>query len=85
MSAVFAPNVGRHFYNPKSVSIQRLMDENDHIIQLIADLSKKAYFEEAAKMQVILQRNICHLVSLADQQRLDEAVASMRSQNDGPK
>ncbi|OON14635.1 SSXT protein [Opisthorchis viverrini] len=75
MSAVFAPNTSS-FINPTSMSVQRLLDENDHIIQLIAELSRKGNLEEAAQMQLILQRNIIHLVSMVDHQKLAESTAT---------
>ncbi|KAG5454369.1 hypothetical protein CSKR_201990 [Clonorchis sinensis] len=77
MSAVFAPNTSSFITNPTSMSVQRLLDENDHIIQLIAELSRKGNLEEAAQMQLILQRNIIHLVSMVDHQKLAESATAI--------
>ncbi|KAF7232372.1 hypothetical protein EG68_09552 [Paragonimus skrjabini miyazakii] len=78
MSAVFAPDPTIYSVNPNSVSVQRLLDENDHIIQLIAELSRKGNLEEAAQLQLVLQRNIVFLVSMVDQQKMEHS-RSMQS------
>ncbi|KAF8570645.1 hypothetical protein P879_05788 [Paragonimus westermani] len=73
MSAVFAPDPTIYSVNPNSVSVQRLLDENDHIIQLVAELSRKGNLEEAAQLQLVLQRNIVYLVSMVDQQKMERS------------
>ncbi|KAA0200359.1 hypothetical protein FBUS_10242 [Fasciolopsis buskii] len=82
MSAVFCPELPRHSLDPGSTSVKRLLDENEYIIQLIAELSRKGHFVEAAQMQQILHRNLTYLVSLVDRQNLEETNANSMDTRD---
>ncbi|TPP60731.1 hypothetical protein FGIG_07886 [Fasciola gigantica] len=64
MSAVFCSDLPRQSLDPESTGVKRLLDENEYMIQLISELSRKGNFVEAAQMQQILQRNLTYLVSL---------------------
>ncbi|VDP82417.1 unnamed protein product [Echinostoma caproni] len=79
MSAVFSSDVSHPLPDPESTSVKRLLDENEYIIQLISELSRKGNFVEAAQMQLILQRNLTYLVSLVDRQSLEEISSSLES------
>uniref|UniRef100_A0AA85JHS3 SS18 N-terminal domain-containing protein n=1 Tax=Trichobilharzia regenti TaxID=157069 RepID=A0AA85JHS3_TRIRE len=70
-TAAIALLVLEYVIDEEAVSVVRLLDENDHIIELIADFIKKGRFSEAAQMQGILQRNLVYLVSLVDQYNLN--------------
>ncbi|CAH8452021.1 unnamed protein product [Heterobilharzia americana] len=71
MSGVFAQKSARYVIAEEATSPKRLLDENEHIIELIADLTKKGRFRESVQMQTVLQRNLVYLVSLVDQNNLN--------------
>ncbi|THD21630.1 hypothetical protein D915_007550 [Fasciola hepatica] len=81
MSAVFCSDLPRQSLDPESIGVKRLLDENEYMIQLISELSRKGNFVEAAQMQQILQRNLTYLVSLVDRQNLEETCARLESAN----
>ncbi|KAH8849021.1 SS18-like protein [Schistosoma japonicum] len=71
MSGVFAQNSSRYVIAHEATSAKRLLDENEHIIELVADLARKGRFRESVQLQTVLQRNLVYLVSLVDQNNLD--------------
>ncbi|CAH8823636.1 unnamed protein product [Trichobilharzia szidati] len=81
MSGVFVANPARYVIAEEAVSVERLLDENEHIIELIADFVKKGRFYEAVQMQTILQRNLVYLVSLVDQYNLNASESAENTDN----
>ncbi|XP_076804121.1 uncharacterized protein LOC143448320 [Clavelina lepadiformis] len=67
MSVAFVPQNVR---NPKtavsSETIQKLLDENCHLIQCIADYQSKGKMQECAQYQQVLHRNLVWLATVAD-------------------
>ncbi|CAI2725796.1 unnamed protein product [Schistosoma spindalis] len=71
MSGAFAQNSSRYVIAHEATSAKRLLDENEHIIELVSDLARKGRFREAVQLQAVLQRNLVYLVSSVDQNNLD--------------
>lgn len=71
MSGAFAQNSSRYVIAHEATSAKRLLDENEHIIELVADLARKGRFRESVQLQAVLQRNLVYLASLVDQNNLD--------------
>ncbi|XP_018645031.1 hypothetical protein Smp_026830.1 [Schistosoma mansoni] len=70
MSGAFAQNSSRYVIAHEATSAKRV-NENEHIIELVADLARKGRFRESVQLQAVLQRNLVYLVSLVDQNNLD--------------
>ncbi|CAH8470182.1 unnamed protein product [Schistosoma turkestanicum] len=70
MSGAFAQNNSRYVIAQEATSVKRLLDENEHIIELVSDLTRKGRFRESVQLQTVLQRNLVYLVSLVDQNNL---------------
>lgn len=65
MSATFAQRAGpRPPPDPKQ--IQRLLDENGHLIQTIQEYQSKGKAQEVMQYQTQLHRNLVFLATLAD-------------------
>ncbi|CAH8486249.1 unnamed protein product [Schistosoma intercalatum] len=71
MSGAFAQNSSRYVIANEATSAKRLLDENEHIIELVSDLARKGRFRESVQLQAVLQRNLVYLVSSVDQNNLD--------------
>ncbi|CAH8491976.1 unnamed protein product [Schistosoma bovis] len=71
MSGAFAQNSSRYVIAHEATSAKRLLDENEHIIELVSDLARKGRFRESVQLQAVLQRNLVYLVSSVDQNNLD--------------
>ncbi|CAE1276159.1 SS18 [Acanthosepion pharaonis] len=51
---------------PNSNTIQKMLDENIHLIQVIVDYQNKGRASECAQYQVMLHRNLVYLATVAD-------------------
>ncbi|CAH8493681.1 unnamed protein product [Schistosoma haematobium] len=71
MSGAFAQNSSRYVIAHEATSAKRLLDENEHIIELVSDLARKGRFRDSVQLQAVLQRNLVYLVSSVDQNNLD--------------
>ncbi|CAH8486263.1 unnamed protein product [Schistosoma haematobium] len=71
MSGAFAQNSSRYVIAHEATGAKRLLDENEHIIELVSDLARKGRFRESVQLQAVLQRNLVYLVSSVDQNNLD--------------
>ncbi|CAH8490408.1 unnamed protein product [Schistosoma bovis] len=71
MSGAFAQNSSRYVIAHEATSAKRLLDENEHIIELVSDLARKGRFRESVQLQAVLQRNLVYLVSSVDQNNLN--------------
>ncbi|RTG81938.1 uncharacterized protein DC041_0007950 [Schistosoma bovis] len=63
MSQAFAQNSSRYVIAHEATSAKRLLDENEHIIDLVSDLARKGRFREPVQLQAVLERNVVYLVS----------------------
>lgn len=67
MSAVFVPqNVRGNKGQVSQETIQKLLDENSHLIQCIVDNQSKGKIRECAQYQQVLHRNLVWLATVAD-------------------
>lgn len=64
MSLTFAQRGGRPPPNP--AQIQKMLDENGHLIQTIQEYQNKGKAQECLQYQQILHRNLVYLASIAD-------------------
>lgn len=64
MSLTFAQRGNRPPPNP--AQIQKMLDENGHLIQTIQDYQSKGKAQECMQYQQILHRNLVYLASIAD-------------------
>lgn len=64
MSVVFAPRGNRPPPNP--AQIQKMLDENAHLIQTIQEYQAKGQLMECHQYQQVLHRNLVYLASVAD-------------------
>lgn len=51
---------------PNPAQIQKMLDENGHLIQTIQDYQSKGKIQECIQHQQILHRNLVYLASIAD-------------------
>ncbi|VDP59267.1 unnamed protein product [Schistosoma curassoni] len=71
MSGAFAQNSSRYVISHEATSAKRLLDDNEHTIELVSDLARKRRFRESVQLQNVLQRNLVCLLSSVDQNNLD--------------
>lgn len=64
MSVAFAPRGNRPPLSP--AQIQKMLDENAHLIQTIQDYQAKGQLMECHQYQQVLHRNLVYLASIAD-------------------
>lgn len=64
MSLTFAQRSNRA--PPTPSQIQKMLDENGHLIQTIQDYQNKGKVQECIQYQQILHRNLIYLASVAD-------------------
>lgn len=64
MSLTFAQRGNRPPPNP--AQIQKMLDENGHLIQTIQEYQNKGKAQESMQYQSILHRNLVYLASIAD-------------------
>lgn len=64
MSLTFAQRTARPPPNP--AQIQKMLDENGHLIQTIQDYQSKGKAQEVVQYQQVLHRNLVYLASIAD-------------------
>lgn len=64
MSLAFAQRGARPPPNP--AQIQKMLDENCHLIQTIQDYQSKGKAQEVLQYQQVLHRNLVYLASIAD-------------------
>lgn len=64
MSLTFAQRGQRPPPNP--TTIQKMLDENGHLIQTIQEYQSKGKAQESMQYQTILHRNLVYLASIAD-------------------
>lgn len=64
MSVAFAPRGNRPQLSP--AQIQKMLDENAHLIQTIQDYQAKGQLMECHQYQQVLHRNLVYLASIAD-------------------
>ncbi|VDO00927.1 unnamed protein product [Rodentolepis nana] len=55
--------------NPSQFTVDRIMDENDFLLDIINKKLNSGDFEEAVSFQKILQRNLIFLMQLKSQSR----------------
>lgn len=66
-AACFAPTQrGGPRQPPDPKTIQRLLDENGHLIQTIQEYQSKGKSQEVIQLQTTLHRNLVFLATLAD-------------------
>ena len=63
MSMTFAQRGSK---TPTTAQIQKLLDENGHLIQTIQDYQNKGKVQECMQYQQVLHRNLVYLASIAD-------------------
>uniref|UniRef100_V9KW02 Protein SSXT n=1 Tax=Callorhinchus milii TaxID=7868 RepID=V9KW02_CALMI len=66
MSVVFVPPRLRGKYEINPSTIQRLLDENNQLIQCIVEYQNKGKAAECTQYQQILHRNLIYLATIAD-------------------
>lgn len=81
MSLAFAPRGQRPPPNP--AQIQKMLDENGHLIQTIQEYQSKGKAQESMQYQSILHRNLVHLASIADSNQNIHALLPV-SKNNSP-
>lgn len=64
MSVAFAPRGNRPPLSP--AQIQKMLDENAHLIQTIQEYQAKGQLMECHQYQQVLHRNLVYLASVAD-------------------
>lgn len=65
MSLTFAQR-GANKPPPNSAQIQKMLDENGHLIQTIQEYQSKGKLPECIQYQQLLHRNLIYLASIAD-------------------
>ncbi|XP_034470475.1 protein SSXT isoform X4 [Hippoglossus hippoglossus] len=66
MSVAFAPHRQRGKGDITPAGIQKLLDENNHLIQCIMDFQSKGKTAECSQYQQMLHRNLVYLATIAD-------------------
>ncbi|XP_028832763.1 protein SSXT isoform X2 [Denticeps clupeoides] len=66
MSVAFAPHRPRGKGDITPAGIQKLLDENNHLIQCIMDFQSKGKTAECSQYQQMLHRNLVYLATIAD-------------------
>lgn len=51
---------------PNTQQIQKMLDENTHLIQTIHEFQSKGQINECVQYQQVLHRNLVYLASMAD-------------------
>lgn len=64
MSVAFAPRGNRPQLTP--AQIQKMLDENAHLIQTIQEYQAKGQLMECHQYQQVLHRNLVYLATVAD-------------------
>lgn len=64
MSLQFAQRGARQ--PPTPAQIQKMLDENGHLIQTIQEYQSKGKSQEVMQFQQVLHRNLIYLASMAD-------------------
>lgn len=76
MSLAFAQRGNRPPPNP--AQIQKMLDENGHLIQTIQDYQSKGKAQECIQYQQMLHRNLVYLASIADSNQNIHALLPVR-------
>ncbi|CAI2302692.1 unnamed protein product [Caenorhabditis sp. 36 PRJEB53466] len=71
MSLPHAPGGQRNGQDPQA-AVQKLLDENSRLIDIIQEYQKQNRADEAVKQQQTLHRNLVHLANLADPHLLNQ-------------
>ncbi|CDQ59344.1 unnamed protein product [Oncorhynchus mykiss] len=66
MSVAFAPHRQRGKGDITPAGIQKLLDENNQLIQCIMDFQSKGKTAECSQYQQMLHRNLVYLATIAD-------------------
>jgi len=88
MSLAFVPTAQKGAM-PNQTTIQKMLDENSQLIQVITDYQNQGQVEDAQKYQELLHRNLLYLASIADARLLQqlqnekEAALEEKPNNDG--
>lgn len=72
MSVAFVPRGTRP--PPNTAQIQKMLDENSHLIQTIQEFQAKGQMSECMQYQQVLHRNLVHLASMADASQNIQAI-----------
>ncbi|KAL4648934.1 calcium-responsive transactivator isoform X1 [Arapaima gigas] len=84
MSVAFASSRPRSKGEVTQQSIQKMLDENHHLIQCIMDYQSKGKTAECTQYQQILHRNLVYLATIADSnQNMQSLLPAPPSQNMG--
>lgn len=78
MSVVFAPRGNRPPLTP--AQIQKMLDENAHLIQTIQEYQAKGQLMECHQYQQVLHRNLVYLASVADANQNIQAILPVNAQ-----
>lgn len=63
---------------PNPAQIQKMLDENGHLIQTIQDYQNKGKAQECVQYQQLLHRNLVYLASIADASQNVHALLPVR-------
>ncbi|ESO98263.1 hypothetical protein LOTGIDRAFT_114542 [Lottia gigantea] len=66
MSVAFAPPQKGKGPQPNQDTIQKMLDENNQLIQTIADYQNSGKATECLQYQQVLHRNLVYLATVAD-------------------
>ncbi|CAH1778924.1 unnamed protein product, partial [Owenia fusiformis] len=66
MSLAFVPQQQRGKPPPNQATIQKMLDENNQLINTIIDLQKKGKAPDCVQYQQVLHRNLVYLATIAD-------------------
>ncbi|CAD6186130.1 unnamed protein product [Caenorhabditis auriculariae] len=72
MSLAFVPSHMRGNPPDHQATVQKLLDENSRLIDVITEYQNQGRAEDAGKHQMLLHRNLVHLANLADQSLLPQ-------------
>ncbi|KAI8519997.1 ss18, nBAF chromatin remodeling complex subunit [Branchiostoma belcheri] len=84
MSVAFVSHRQRPKEWPNQASIQKLLDENNQLIQCIVDYQNKGKAAECAQYQQILHRNLVYLATIADSNMNLQSLLQTPNQNPSP-
>lgn len=77
MSVAFVQRGNRPPVNP--AQIQKMLDENSHLIQTIQEYQSKGKANECVQYQQVLHRNLVYLASIADSNQNIQALLPVSS------
>merc|ERR1712168_3607 len=85
MALAFVPQHHRGKNPPHHNTIQRMLDDNTHLIQCIIDYQGKGKVAECVQYQQMLHRNLVYLATIADSNQNMQALLMAPGQpNQGP-